>query len=140
MVKMNQSKAQLSDLERHLWEAVHIITGPINASDYTMDSCVVVLRMNKPREWENRVIFINGVKQVTRERAFSSLSRQNLEKLVKAYFKPESHEDISWMVDVAEIRENLHNLSIPLYVTMDHPKRARILPPPLKLGRSAGWH
>ena len=24
----------LDDLERHLWEAAHIITGPIDASDY----------------------------------------------------------------------------------------------------------
>lgn len=29
-----KSKLSLSDLERHLWEAAHIITGPIDASDY----------------------------------------------------------------------------------------------------------
>lgn len=34
MVNMNQSKVLLSDLEHHLWEAAHIITGPIDASDY----------------------------------------------------------------------------------------------------------
>ena len=28
------SKLSLNDLERHLWEAAHIITGPIDASDY----------------------------------------------------------------------------------------------------------
>lgn len=28
-----KSKLSLSDLERHLWEAAHIITGPIDASD-----------------------------------------------------------------------------------------------------------
>ena len=33
---MNEKKSKLSlnDLERHLWEAAHIITGPIDASDY----------------------------------------------------------------------------------------------------------
>jgi len=30
----NQNKLSLADLERHLWEAAHIITGPIDASDY----------------------------------------------------------------------------------------------------------
>lgn len=29
-----KSKLSLSGLERHLWEAAHIITGPIDASDY----------------------------------------------------------------------------------------------------------
>ena len=29
-----KSKLSLSDLEHHLWEAAHIITGPIDASDY----------------------------------------------------------------------------------------------------------
>ena len=29
-----QSNLSLSELERHLWEAAHIITGPIDASDY----------------------------------------------------------------------------------------------------------
>ncbi len=30
----SQSKLALDDLERHLWNAAHIITGPIDASDY----------------------------------------------------------------------------------------------------------
>ena len=34
-----------------------------------------------------------------------------------AYFAPENHEDIASLVDITEIRENLHNLSIPLYVS-----------------------
>lgn len=29
-----KNKLSLNDLERHLWEAAHIITGPIDASDY----------------------------------------------------------------------------------------------------------
>ncbi len=28
-----ESKLSLNDLERHLWEAAHVITGPIDASD-----------------------------------------------------------------------------------------------------------
>ena len=33
---MNKKNNELTldDLERHLWEAAHIITGPIDASDY----------------------------------------------------------------------------------------------------------
>lgn len=81
-----------------------------------MESCVVILRMNKPSVRKNKVLFINGVKEVTRERAFSFLSDNNLERLVAAYFEPEKHKKIANLADIEEIRENMHNLSIPLYV------------------------
>ena len=44
-------------------------------------------------------------------------SDKNLEKLVDAYLAPENHEDVASLVDITEIRENFHNLSIPLYVS-----------------------
>ncbi|MCG2758252.1 MAG: type I restriction-modification system subunit M [Desulfobacteraceae bacterium] len=103
-------------IEADMIEAVFGL-GPNLFYNSPMESCVVVLRMNKPKKRKNKVLFINGVKEVTRERAFSFLSDKNLEKLVDAYFAPENHEDIASLVDITEIRENLHNLSIPLYVS-----------------------
>ncbi len=91
--------------------------GPNLFYNSPMESCMVVLRMNKPGDRKNKILFINRVKEVTRERAFSFLSRDNLEKISGAYFSPESHGDIARMADVEEIRENLYNLSIPLYVS-----------------------
>lgn len=102
-------------IERDMIEAV-IGLGPNLFYNSPMESCVVILRMNKPKKRKNKVVFINGVKEVTRERAFSFLTDNNLERLVSAYFKPEKHEDIARVVDIEEIRENMHNLSIPLYV------------------------
>ncbi len=90
--------------------------GPNLFYNSPMESCVLILRMNKPKDRKNKVLFINGVKEVTRERAFSFLSDKNLERLVAAYFTPEKHEDIARIVDIKEIRENMHNLSIPLYL------------------------
>jgi type I restriction-modification system DNA methylase subunit len=55
-------------------------------------------------------------KEVTRERAFSYLSDKNLKRLVDTYFKPEKHQAIAQLVDITEIRENMYNLSIPLYI------------------------
>jgi type I restriction enzyme M protein len=37
-------------------------------------------------------------------------------RLTKAYFAPEKYPGITALVDIEELRENLHNLSIPLYV------------------------
>ena len=90
--------------------------GPNLFYNSPLDPYVVILRMKKPEGRKNKVMFINGVKEVTRERAFSFLSDQNLERLVAAYIEPEKHEEIARLADIEEIRENMHNLSIPLYV------------------------
>ncbi len=102
-------------IEADLIEAV-IGLGPNLFYNSPMESCVVVLRRRKPKERKKKILFINGVKEVTRERAFSSLNDANLQTLVDAYFHPEKHAEIARLVDISEIRENLHNLSIPLYV------------------------
>ncbi len=96
--------------------------GPNLFYNSPMESCVVVLRQNKTLERKNKIIFINGVREVSRERATSFLSDDNLEKLVAAYFKPEDHPDIARLVDFDEIKDNLYNLSIPLYVTAKNDK------------------
>lgn len=102
-------------IEADMIEAVFGL-GPNLFYNSPMESCVVVLRMNKSKARKNKVLFINGIKEVTRERAFSFLSDQNLEKLVGAYYKPKKYKEIARLVDISEIRENLHNLSIPLYI------------------------
>jgi len=102
-------------IEADMIEAV-IGLGPNLFYNSHMESCVVILRMNKLKKRKNKVLFINGVKEVTLERAFSFLSDKNLDRLVAAYFEPENHEEIARLVDIEEIRENMYNLSIPLYV------------------------
>lgn len=81
-----------------------------------MESCVVVLNCNKPAERKNKVLFINGVQHVTRERAHSHLSDNDLAVLCDAYFSPEKQSDITALVEMETIQQNLYNLSIPLYV------------------------
>jgi type I restriction enzyme M protein len=61
-------------------------------------------------------LFINGVEHVTRERAHSRLSDEDLAVLCEAYFEPEKQGDITALIDIDIIKENLYNLSIPLYV------------------------
>ncbi|WP_312932405.1 type I restriction-modification system subunit M [Stutzerimonas nitrititolerans] len=81
-----------------------------------MESCVVVLNCNKPVERRGKVLFINGVEHVTRERAHSRLSDDDLTVLIEAYSAPDKNPAITALVDIEAIRENQHNLSIPLYV------------------------
>ena len=62
----------------------------------------------------------NAVEHVTRERAHSRLSDKDLAVLCEAFFStesaPEKQSDITALVDIETIKENLFNLSIPLYV------------------------
>jgi len=81
-----------------------------------MESCVVVLNCNKPVGRRGKVLFINGLEHVTRERAHSRLSDDDLAVLSEAYVAPDKHPAITALVDIEAIRENQHNLSIPLYV------------------------
>jgi len=102
-------------IEADLIEAV-IGLGPNLFYNSPMESCVVVLSCNKPAELKNKILFINGVDQVTRERAHSRLSNENLKVLTEAYFHPEKQPGITALVAIEDIRANQHNLSIPLYV------------------------
>jgi len=102
-------------IESDIIEAV-IGLGPNLFYNSSMESCVVVLNCNKSTERKNKVLFINGVEHVTRERAHSHLDNENLAVLCEAYFSPENHKDIATLVDIEVIKDNLFNLSIPLYV------------------------
>jgi len=102
-------------VESDIIEAV-IGLGPNLFYNSPMESCVVVLNCNKPVERKNKILFINGVEHVTRERAHSHLSEDDLGNLIEAYFTPDKQSDITQWADLSEIKENQYNLSIPLYV------------------------
>lgn len=102
-------------IESDIIEAV-IGLGPNLFYNSPMESCVVVVNCNKPAERKNKVLFINGVEHVTRERAHSCLSDDDLDVLCEAYFKPDNQSDLTALVDLETISENQYNLSIPLYV------------------------
>ena len=102
-------------IESDIIEAV-IGLGPNLFYNSPMESCVVVLNCNKPAERKNKILFINGVEHVTRERAHSRLSDEDLTVLIEAYFRPGNQSDITALVDIDTISKNQYNLSIPLYV------------------------
>lgn len=102
-------------IESDIIEAV-IGLGPNLFYNSPMESCVVVLNCNKSVERKNKVLFINGVEHVTRERAHSRLSYDNLTVLCEAYFNPKNQSSITALVDIEVIKDNSYNLSIPLYI------------------------
>lgn len=102
-------------VESDIIEAV-IGLGPNLFYNSPMESCVVVLNHNKTSTRKGKILFIDGVKEVTRERAHSRLSNQNLNMLIEAFNKPENASEIASLTDIDIIKENQFNLSIPLYI------------------------
>ena len=90
--------------------------GPNLFYNSPMEACIVICRMNKPKRRRGKILFINAVEEVTRERAQSFLEEAHIEKIINAY---KSFKDIDGFAAVATldgISANDNNLSIPLYV------------------------
>ena len=90
--------------------------GPNLFYNSPMEACIVICRMNKPKDRRNKVLFINAVNEVTRERAQSFLTDDHLQRIVAAYQAFADEDGFARVVGNDEIRERDSNLSIPLYV------------------------
>ena len=81
-----------------------------------MEACVLVCRTSKPADRTRKIIFINALNEVTRERAQSFLKEDHQAKILEAY---RDFTDIPGFTAVATTEEVLSkdsNLSIPRYV------------------------
>lgn len=94
--------------------------GPNLFYNSPMEACVVVCRMNKPKARRNRILFINAVNEVTRERAQSFLADDHIERIVDAYLQFADIPGFSRVATLDEVREKGNSLSIPLYVRREN--------------------
>ena len=106
-------RAKLVDLD--LLEAV-IGLGPNLFYNSPLEACIVVCRTRMPPERWGKVLFVNAVAEVTRERAQSFLEDDHIEKIVRAYADFAETPGFSHAATLDEIRSHATNLSIPLYV------------------------
>jgi type I restriction enzyme M protein len=90
--------------------------GPNLFYNSPMEACVVICRTHKPAERRNRILFINAVSEVTRERAQSFLEEDHLARIVAAYRDFRDVAGFAQVVPLEAIRANNANLNIALYV------------------------
>lgn len=83
-----------------------------------MEACIMICRMNKPANRKNKVLFINAVHEVTRERAQSFLDMEHIQKIAGVYYAFETIDGFSFIASKEEILNNDSSLSIPLYVNI----------------------
>ena len=109
-----------ADMRRKLIEADLIECvlglGPNLFYNSPMEACVVVCRTQKPKARRGKILFINAVNEVSRERAQSFLTDEHLQRVVRAYQDFKDEPGFTRVVPIEEIRAKEGNLSIPLYV------------------------
>ncbi len=81
-----------------------------------MEACVVICRSAKPKARKGKILFINAVNEVTRERAQSFLTEEHIEHVAGAYKAFKNEVGFARVGTMDEIRAQDFSLSIPLYV------------------------
>lgn len=90
--------------------------GPNLFYNSPMEACVVICRMNKPNPRRGRVLFINAVAEVTRERAQSFLTAAHVARIAQIYADFKEESGFSYVAGIREIGAKDFNVSIPLFV------------------------
>jgi type I restriction enzyme M protein len=111
-------------IEADLIECV-VGLGPNLFYNSSMPSCIVICRMAKPKERRGKILFINAVNEVTRERAQSFLTDEHQTHIASAYHSFQNEVGFAKVATVDEIRGNDFSLRMGFYV-------------PLKTGAAVG--
>lgn len=81
--------------------------------------------LNHSQDRRGKILFINAVNEVTRERAQSFLTDDHIKRIVQAYEAFTDEPGFTRVVGLEEIRAKDGNLSIPLYVRPENGNGAR---------------
>jgi type I restriction enzyme M protein len=82
----------------------------------SMESCLLVCRMQKTKERKGKIIFIDAKEELRIERTNAWLEPQHIKKIADAYWKCKDAEGFAKVVANKEVLDNNGNLSIQLYV------------------------
>jgi type I restriction enzyme M protein len=93
--------------------------GPNLFYNSPMEACVLICRTQKPKERRGRILFINAVNEVARERAQSFLTDEHIKRIVTAYQEFKDEPGFTRVVSIEELRAKDGNLSIALYVGVE---------------------
>jgi type I restriction enzyme M protein len=115
LFRQEEAEMRRKLIEADLIECV-LGLGPNLFYNSPMEACVVVCRTQKPRARRGKILFINALNEVTRERAQSFLTDGHFQRVVRAYRDFKDEPGFARVVPIGDIRAKEGNLSIPLYV------------------------
>lgn len=90
--------------------------GPNLFYNSPMEACVVVCRAQKPEERRGKVLLINALGEVTRERSLSYLKPEHQARVLSAYQAFTDEPGFTQVATLEDIAKQNYSLSIPLYV------------------------
>jgi type I restriction enzyme M protein len=90
--------------------------GPNLFYNSPMEACVVVCRSRKPKARQGKVLFIDAVHEVARERAQSFLKPEHQQRILAAYLAFDDQPGFAKVATIEEVLEKDATLSIPRYV------------------------
>ncbi len=118
-------RAKMVELD---WVEAVIGLGPNLFYNSPMESCIVVCNRRKPTVRKGKVLFIDALNEVARERAQSFLKPEHQQRILEIFRAFVAADGFSAVATREQIAANGANLSIPMYV--------KKLPSPT--GRGAG--
>jgi type I restriction enzyme M protein len=90
--------------------------GPNLFYNSPMEACVVICRTQKPADRKGKILFIDAIHEVARERAQSFLKPEHQHRILAAYRAFVDELGFAKVATIAEVLEREGNLSIPRYV------------------------
>ena len=90
--------------------------GPNLFYNSPMEACIVICRARKPLERQNKVLFIDAVGEIARERSMSFLKEEHQARIAKTYQSYANEPGFSRVAPLEDIAKLDYSLSIPLYV------------------------
>jgi type I restriction enzyme M protein len=82
----------------------------------SMESCLLVCRMKKPKERKGKIIFIDAKDEIRIERTNALLEKHHIKKIIDTYKELTEIEGFSSVNANKEVLSNNSNLNIQLYV------------------------
>jgi len=86
----------------------------------SMESCLLVCQMNKPKKRKGKIIFINAVNELRIERTNAWLEPQHIQKINEAYWNFKDVDGFAKVMSNNDVLNNNGNLSIGLYVKTEN--------------------
>ncbi|WP_292392983.1 N-6 DNA methylase [Methanoculleus sp. UBA303] len=118
LFRQEEAEMRRKLIEADLIECV-LGLGPNLFYNSAMEACVVICRTKKPKERQGKILFINAVNEVTRERTQSFLTDEHIERIFTTYKKFENIPGFSYVLTQEDAFKNGGNLNIPLYVKLE---------------------
>ncbi len=91
--------------------------GPNLFYNSPMEACLLICRMQKPANRRGKILFINAVDEVKRDKTISMLEEKHIDKIFKAYKDYKDIPGFAKMVKNEQILENGATLNISQYVS-----------------------